>query len=76
MQLQDLKQNGWVVQILANPFLELNSILENQVQHEIPVISIPSSVTVIKFNYQYKFWIFDDSVNVAGEVCDLELTDF
>jgi hypothetical protein len=67
-QLQDLKQNNWVVSILADPFKSYLSILGNQLQHELGEFIIPSSITPVKFSYQPKFWIFNDSVNIPGEV--------
>ncbi|KAJ2995348.1 Component of the cap-binding complex (CBC) [Globomyces sp. JEL0801] len=49
---------------------------ERQIQHEIPQIIIPTSITIVKFLYQPKFLIFDDKVNVAGEkkICNLPST--
>lgn len=68
VQLQDLKQNGWNANILLNPYLSIAEKLSSQLGHEISAVSIPSSVTPVKFTYQPKFWIFNDSVNVVGQV--------
>ncbi|KAJ3326844.1 Nuclear cap-binding protein subunit 1, partial [Kappamyces sp. JEL0680] len=75
-QMQDLKQHDWETFILANPYKLLLQPLSSQLQHEIPPVSVPSSVSVVKFIYQPKVWIFNDSVNVVGEkaICHLPST--
>ncbi|KAJ3255331.1 Nuclear cap-binding protein subunit 1 [Boothiomyces macroporosus] len=75
-QTMNLKNSNWETPILPNynqQFAEANS---RQIPHDIPVITIPSSVTQVKFLYQSKFWIFDDGVNIAGnkKICNLPST--
>ncbi|KAJ3320157.1 Nuclear cap-binding protein subunit 1 [Boothiomyces sp. JEL0866] len=75
-QTVNLKNSNWETPILPkynDRFSEANS---RQIPHDIPAITIPSSVTQVKFLYQTKFWIFDDSVNVAGnkKICNLPST--
>lgn len=67
-QIQQLQLVNWEVQILARPYMQYSAMLVNEIFHEIPAITIPSSLTQVKFNYQPCFWIFDDSLT-AGAVC-------
>jgi hypothetical protein len=67
-QIQDLKQNDWETYILSNPFSSHSHGLSGQLQHDVPPVIVPSSVTHVKFIYQPKVWIFNDSVNVPGQV--------
>ncbi|KAJ3271449.1 Nuclear cap-binding protein subunit 1 [Terramyces sp. JEL0728] len=75
-QTLNLKNSNWETPILPKyneKFAEANS---RQIPHDIPAITIPTSVTQVKFLYQTKFWIFDDNVNAPGnkKICNLPST--
>jgi nuclear cap-binding protein subunit 1 len=75
-QIVNLKNDNWQVPIVVDLISAFSEDLDRQICHEIPKITIPSSVTAVKFLYQPKFWVFDDSVNVPGEkpLCHLPST--
>ncbi|KAL2918616.1 Nuclear cap-binding protein subunit 1 [Polyrhizophydium stewartii] len=66
LQIQDLASNNWETQILLKVHDAVEDVLSESLQHEVPQIVVPSTLTVIKFNYQPKIIIFDDSL-LEGE---------
>ncbi|KAH6587853.1 hypothetical protein BASA50_011044 [Batrachochytrium salamandrivorans] len=63
IQIQDLKSKGWEVPILPKVHELFEDVLGQELQHDIPSVDIPSTLTSIKFCYQPKIWIFDDSLS-------------
>ena len=61
--------------MIETSFAQFRSIFENQLQHDIPELIIPSSLTSVKFDYEPLFWIFDDSlVDGPAKIANLPLT--
>ncbi|KAL5038717.1 hypothetical protein BDV3_001940 [Batrachochytrium dendrobatidis] len=65
LQVQNLKSDNWKVPILNKVHEYFEDILSQGLQHDIPAVSIPSTLTSIKFNYQPKIWVFDDSLAIG-----------
>ncbi|KAI8927873.1 armadillo-type protein [Entophlyctis helioformis] len=65
-QVQGMRATNWDARILVRPHELFETTLSQGLQHELPPVSVPSSLTSVKFNYQPKVWIFDDSL-LSGE---------
>eukprot|EP00842_Homolaphlyctis_polyrhiza_P003640 jgi/Hompol1/4277/HPOL_003575-RA len=66
IQIKNMRDANWELPILFKTHEMFESQLSQALQHNIPEITVPSSLTDIKYNYQPKFWIFDDSL-IDGE---------
>ncbi|KAJ3056349.1 Nuclear cap-binding protein subunit 1 [Rhizophlyctis rosea] len=62
-----IKQLGnadeWETKILNRMSVLFETEFNNELQHDLPALVVPGNDVQIKFSYQPKFWVFDDSVH-------------
>ena len=63
LQTQNMQEKQFEVPLLPNLVADFEAVVSQQLQHELPPVRIPSTVTAVRFDYQPMFCIFDDAIN-------------